>query len=54
VFDNIVGKSMMVSGNTGLLDVVNNLVEEILTCQANTNLVMGGGNTARNMYGQCN
>jgi DNA-binding beta-propeller fold protein YncE len=55
VFNNSTTHSMFVSGNSGPLDVVNNVVGGSLKCQANINLIMGGGNKAHNTnFGQCN
>jgi YVTN family beta-propeller protein len=54
IFNNTVTKNLTASNNTGPLDVVGNNVGATLTCQGNTNLVMGGGNTAKKKSGQCN
>ena len=54
MFDNSVGSSISVVGNTGPVDVVGNAVGGNLLCQGNADLIMGSGNTARKITGQCN
>ena len=54
MFDNSVGGNMSVLDNTGPVDVVGNSVRGNLLCQNNANLIMGGGNTASRIRGQCN
>jgi hypothetical protein len=54
MFDNSVGGNMSVVDNTGPLDVVSNTVRGNLLCQGNTDLIMGGGNKASKITGQCN
>jgi hypothetical protein len=53
-FDNTVTGNLMANGNTGLLDVVGNSVGGSLQCRNNPDLIMGGGNKARRIIGQCN
>jgi hypothetical protein len=53
IFDNSVGGNMSVVDNTGPVDVVSNNVGGNLLCQGNTDLIMGGGNTASKITGQC-
>jgi hypothetical protein len=45
---------MSVNSNTGPLDVVANKIGGTLECLNNSNLIMGGGNTAKQKRGQCN
>jgi YVTN family beta-propeller protein len=54
IFYNSVAKNLAANANKGMLDVVGNNVGGNLTCQNDTNLVMGGGNTAKRKVGQCN
>jgi YVTN family beta-propeller protein len=53
IFDNSVGGNMSVVDNTGPIDVVGNTVGGNLLCQGNTDLIMGGGNMASKITGQC-
>jgi YVTN family beta-propeller protein len=53
MFDNSVGGNTSVLDNTGPVDVVGNGVRGNLLCQGNTDLIMGGGNTASRTSGQC-
>jgi YVTN family beta-propeller protein len=57
IFDNTTtGSSLFVSGNTGPLDVVGNVVKgsgATLTCQNNSALIMSNGNKAKTKQGQC-
>jgi hypothetical protein len=54
LFANSVTGNMSVDNNTGPLDVVSNNVGGTLQCLNNSNLIMGGGNTAKKKQGQCN
>ena len=54
MFDNSVGGNMSVLDNSGPVDVVGNTVRGNLLCQSNPNLMMGGGNAASRITGQCN
>ena len=53
-FDNTVTGNLVANGNTGLLDVVGNSVGGSLQCRNIPDLIMGGGNKARRIIGQCN
>jgi hypothetical protein len=54
VFANSVGVNAIVNdNNTALLDVVGNKVRGDLQCRGNSNLIMGGDNTAKTKTGQC-